>query len=88
MAVDLKAKSAAIEQRIQSVLRTEENQTQFKKFQDSAPERQTIAVLKKQFAQAGAPLTEEQEQQLMDILHTERKNMKLEFDLLDSLSAI
>ena len=83
MASELKTKSAAIEQRIESVLRTEENQTQFKKFQDSAPERQTIGMLKKQFAQAGAPLTEEQEQQLMDILHTERKNMKLDYDYTD-----
>ena len=83
MAADLKAKSAAIEQRIQSSLRTEESQDQFKQFQDSAPERQTIGVLKKQFAQAGAPISEEQEQQLMDILHSERKNMKLEFDYTD-----
>lgn len=83
MAADLKAKSAAIEQRIQSILRTEESQDQFKKFQDSAPERQTIGVLKKQFAQAGAHISEEQEQQLMDILHSERKNMKLEFDYTD-----
>ena len=83
MATDLKAKSAAIEQRIKSILRTEETQDQFKKFQDSAPERQTIGVLKKQFGQAGAPISEEQEQQLMDILHSERKNMKLEFDYTD-----
>ena len=63
---------------------TKDEQTpQYKKFQDSAPERQQLTGLKEKFNTAGAPMDDGLEQAVMDVMYSERKNMKWDYDYTD-----
>lgn len=83
LAKELKDNHLAMEEKIKGILGTEEKFSQYKQFQDSAPERQQLTGLKDKFAAAGAPMDDSLEQSVMDVMYSERKNMKWDYDYTD-----
>ena len=83
LAKELKDNHLATEEKIKGILGTEEKFSQYKKFQDSAPERQQLTGLKEKFNTAGAPMDDGLEQAVMDVMYSERKNMKWDYDYTD-----
>ena len=73
----------ATEEKLKGILGTEEKFSQYKQFQDSAPERQQLTGLKEKFSAAGAPMDDALEQSVMDVMYSERKNMKWDYDYTD-----
>lgn len=71
------------EAKIKGLLKDPTKIDQYQKFQDSAPERQQIAGLKTKLASDGQPMTEDQEQAVMNTLYSERKAMKWDHDYTD-----
>jgi hypothetical protein len=53
---------------------------QYDQYKDSAPERQQLTGVKNKLAGEGAPLSETQEQSLMNLLYTQRKATKWDKD--------
>ena len=80
---DLKDKHEAHEAKIKEILGNDEKFSQYKQYQDSMPERQQLGGMKDRFSAANAPMSEEQEQQIMDVMYSERKNMKWDHDYAD-----
>ncbi len=83
LAKELKDNHLAMEEKIKGILGTEEKFSQYKQFQDSAPERQQLTGLKEKFTAAGAPMDDALEQSVMDVMYSERKNMKWDYDYTD-----
>ena len=80
---ELKDNHLATEEKIKGILGTEEKFSQYKQFQDSAPERQQLTGLKEKFTAAGAPMDDALEQTVMDVMYSERKNTKWDYDYSD-----
>jgi hypothetical protein len=59
--------------KVKDLLGDEGKFAQYKSFQDSAPERQQLSVLKGTMEGKGAAMSDDQEQRLMDLLYKERK---------------
>lgn len=83
LAAELKTKKAEHDAKIKGILKEPGQFEQFERYEDSAPERMQIATLKGKFATDGQPITEDQEQKLMDVMYSERKNMKWDYDYAD-----
>lgn len=83
LAAELKTKKADQDAKIKGILKEPGQFEQFERFQDSAPERMQISSMKGKFATDGQPITDEQEQKLMDVMYSERKNMKWDYDYAD-----
>ena len=71
---------AASEAAIKEMLKEPGKYEQYQKYQDSAPERMSLTGIKSKLASDGKPLDETQEQNLMNLLYTERKATKWERD--------
>jgi hypothetical protein len=77
---DLETNHNASQAEIKELLKAPGQFEKFEKYQDSAPERMQITGIKGKLAGAGQPLDETQEQNLMNVLYTERKAMTWDRD--------
>ncbi|MGC6426377.1 MAG: hypothetical protein ACON5H_05200 [Akkermansiaceae bacterium] len=63
-------------EQIAEFLNNDEDNAEFEKYQERLPERQQLGGIKAAIAQTGTPLTEEQETQLVDVMHRIRTSSK------------
>ncbi len=73
----------ANKERLEGALGDPEKVAQYQSFKDSQPERDLLAAMKKPMEGGGQPLSDGQEQQLMDLIYKERKAYQWEHNYLD-----
>lgn len=72
LAAEMEANKEKRKQEIAEFLNNDEDAAEFEKYQDRLPERQQMSGIKTAIAQTGTPLTEAQENQLIDVMHNLR----------------
>lgn len=70
---EMKAKRDEFDRQIAELLGPEDYDV-FKQYEDTAPERNTVEMLKHQLSAAGEPLSEDQERELVNRFHASRTN--------------
>jgi hypothetical protein len=80
LVADMQKKQETMNGQIKDILGDDAKYGQYQKFVDSKPEREQLAMIRSSLKDTANPLSEDQEQKVMDVLYTERKNYAWEVD--------